>query len=318
LTSSPALPMNRLPPSILAFVLAFGLVSHSAAQSTPDGSASQPLRVILIPADGGTEDGTKADFVPLFNAVTRSTGLHFDIRVGQSYGAVIEAMSNHLADVAFLGPVSYVQARRRNAAELLAVAVENGESVYYAGIFVAADSEIAGIEDLRGRSAAFGDVNSASSFTFQVAMLLDAGMDPARDLGRIFMTGSHANSVKALAEGHVEAACLSFESYEKAVREGAVDPSKIKVLAKSEPIPYPPLALHPATPEAMKARLKDAFHHVHQAEGVTPDMVRGYGGKRVDRFDSTFSEEEFAAAAGKLALVTDEIKGEMLKRAAER
>jgi len=90
------------------------------------------------------------------------------------------------------------------------------------------------------------------------------------------------------------------------------------VLARIEPIPYPPLVLHPATPEAMKARLKEAFHRVHEAEGVTPEMIRGYGGKKVERFDAEFSEEAFALAASKLALVTDELKGEMLKRAAER
>ncbi|HBQ50247.1 MAG TPA: phosphate/phosphite/phosphonate ABC transporter substrate-binding protein, partial [Hyphomonas atlantica] len=28
----------------------------------------------MIPADGGTEDGTKADFQPLFDAITQSSG----------------------------------------------------------------------------------------------------------------------------------------------------------------------------------------------------------------------------------------------------
>jgi len=53
--------------------------------------------------------------------------------VGQSYGAVVEAMGNKLADVAFMGPVSYVQAHQRGCAQLLAVSVERGASVYYAG-----------------------------------------------------------------------------------------------------------------------------------------------------------------------------------------
>lgn len=40
--------------------LALATLSWAApAQTQHDGSAAKPLRVILIPADGGTEDGTK-------------------------------------------------------------------------------------------------------------------------------------------------------------------------------------------------------------------------------------------------------------------
>src|ERR1700744_3513487 len=86
-----------------------------------DGSVERPLEVMLIPADGGTEDGTKKDFLPLFEAVTRTQGLHFDVHVGQSYGAVVEAMANGQVDVGFFGAVSYLQAKKRAGAELLAV-----------------------------------------------------------------------------------------------------------------------------------------------------------------------------------------------------
>ncbi len=288
------------------------------AQTTPDGTADHPLRVMLIPADGGTETGTKADYQPLFNAITRMTNLHFAIAVGQSYGAVVEAMCNHLVEIAFLGPVAYVQAHERGCAQLLAVAVENGDSVYYAGMFAPKTSTIHTLQDLKGKRIAFGDINSASSFTFQMAMMLDAGLDPARDLGQIRMTGSHANSIAALEQGQVDVACLSFDSYEKAVREGVVDPTKFKVIAKSMPIPYPPLALDARLPDALKHRLKEAFNHIHTAPGITPEMIRGYGGKRVDRYNADFPESRFAVAAAKLALISDEMKAEIIRRASQR
>ena len=299
-------------------VLAWGAPMAAIWAQTADGSREHPLRVILIPADGGTESGTRADFEPVFNAVTRLSGLHFDIKVGQSYGAVVEAMCSKLADVAFMGPVSYVQAHQRGCAQLLAVSVERGESVYYAGLFAHLDAPISGIADLKGKSVAFGDINSASSFTFQMAMILDAGLDPIRDLGAIRMTGSHANSIAALAQNHVDVAALSFDSYEKAVREGVVDPARYKVIARSAPIPNPPIAMNTHLPDAIKQRLRAAFAQVHKAPGITPDMIRGYGGKRVDSFNTAFSEEEFAGPARKLAEVSDELKGGLLKKAAAR
>jgi phosphonate transport system substrate-binding protein len=299
----------------LSLLVAAGI---AAAQSVPDGSRARPLRVLLVPADGGTEDGTKADYVPIFNAVTRMTDLHFDIKVGQSYGAVVEGMANQLADIAFFGPVSFLQARERGAAELLAVAVEKGHSVYYSGLFVKDGSPYRSLPDLKGRRVAFGDVNSTSSFAFPVAMLLAAAVDPARDLGAVLITGSHANSLKALQEGHADAAAASFDSYEKAVKQGAIKANAIRVLAKSEPIPYPPLAMHPKLPPELKAKLRKAFNAVHTAPGVDKDMIRGYGGARVDRYDADFSETAFVAAGAKLAKVTDELKGRMLQKAAQR
>jgi len=299
-------------------LLALFCAAQALAQSVPDGSAAHPLRVMLIPADGGTETGTKADYQPIFNAVTRLTNLHFELTVGQSYGAVVEAMCNNLVEIAFFGPVAYVQAHARGCAQLLAVAVEKGESVYYAGIFAAKNAPIQTIQDLKRQRVAFGDVNSASSFTYQVAMMLQAGLDPPKDLKEIRITGSHANSIAALSQGLVDVACLSFDSYEKAVREGAVDASKFKVVVKSTPIPYPPLALNTHLSEALKTKLKDAFNSVHTAPGITPEMIRGYGGKKVDRYNANFSEAEFKAAGEKLALVTDELKAEMIQRSAER
>lgn len=273
---------------------------------------------MLIPADGGTEDGTRADYQPIFNAITEMTGLHFELRVGQSYGAVIEGMSNRLADIAFLGPVSYVETRSRGAAELLAVAVENGESIYYAGIFVSADSDLTTFEDLKGKRVAFGDINSASSFTFQLSMMIENGLDPARDFSAVRLTGSHANAIAALGQGHVDAACLSFDSYERAVRSGSINPRTVRVLARSQPIPYPPLAMHPELPNHLKDALRKALDNVHTSPRIQPEMIRGYGGKRVDRYDANFPEEHFTSMANSLSMVTDELKGEILRKAAER
>ncbi len=107
----------------------------ASASKLPDGSQDRPLRVMLVPADGGTESGTRSDFEPVFNAVTKNYGLHFEIRVGQSYNTVVEAMSNQLVDIAFFGAVSYQLARDRNAAQLLAVEERDRTSIYYSGIF---------------------------------------------------------------------------------------------------------------------------------------------------------------------------------------
>ena len=297
-----------------------GVVSTSTAfaQAQHDGSAGKPLRVILVPADGGTEDGTKKDFQPIFGAIGQATGLTFDIKVGQSYSAVIEAMCNGAADIAWYGPASYLQAKARGCSELLALAVRNGESVDYSGIFARTDTGINSIADLKGKRIALGDVNSTSSFAVPVAMMLAAGVDPTRQAGAINMAGSHANVLKALAEGLVDAGGASFDSFEKAVNAKALDSSKVKVIAKSTPIPYPPLAIHPKVSDGVKAKLRDAFNNIDKLPGITKDQIRGYGGGKVDGYTAKVNEADMAAAGKMFELVTDTVKVEIMKKASAR
>lgn len=299
----------------IALIGFLGLVSPAIAQV---GSPGQPLRVVLIPADGGTEDGTKADYQPIFSAVSGMTGLKFDIRVGQSYGAVVEAMCSGSADIAFVGPVTYIQANQRHCADLLAVAVEKGQSIYYAGIFAKANSPIKSLKDLKGKRMAFGDINSTSSFVFPVTMIMDAGLDPVHDLAAIRLTGSHANSLAALVQGQVDASALSFDSFDKAMEQKAVDPSTIRVVAKSMAIPYPPIVMNTKLPPALKDKLRRAFAAVDKAPGVTPDMIRGYGGAKVDRYDAAFPPAKFNVAAAQMARLTGQLQGEILAKASQR
>ena len=281
------------------------------------GSENKPLQVMLVPADGGTEEGTLADFEPIFNAITKQLDIHFNIRVGQSYSSVVEGMINEQVDIAFFGAVTYNQAKQAGAAELLAVAETDGKSVYFSGIFVQTDSGIDELSDLKGKEVAFGDVNSTSSFNFPMAMLIEAGIDPVSDLSKVLLTGSHTNSLQALDSGKTDAACAAFDSFEKAVQAGQIDPTRIRAVAKSDPIPYPPLAMHTKLDKELKTKLRNAFNKIHTMEGVSAANIRGYGGKRVDRYNADYPPEEFDRVMGKLAKVTKSFKEAILKKAAE-
>ena len=304
--------------SILISLFAMVFSFNAALAADKVGSKEQPLRVMLVPADGGTEDGTLADFRPLFSALTQSTGLHFDMKVGQSYSAVISAMANRQADIAWFGPVSYLEAKKRGGAELLALSVKKGNSTYFSGIFVSKKSGINSLADLKDKDIAFGDPHSTSSFVYPMAMIIKSGLDPIKDLKSIRLTGSHTNSLNALSEGHVQAAAASFSSFEKAVKAGAIDPSKFKPLVKSDPIPNPPLALNPALSPILKAQLRVAIHEVHTAEGIKPGMIRGYGGKAVDRYNADVQEAVIDEAGSTIALVTDALRVQILAKASKR
>lgn len=290
-------------------------LNAALAVDMPDGSAKEPVRVIMVPAEIGSRD-TLSDYRPVFNAITKEYGIHFDLKLGDSYAAAVQGLCNDQADIGWYGAVTYGQAREICGAELLAVDVKKGNSVYYSGIYTAKSSGIKSLDQLKGQSLAVGDPNSTSSFNFPFAMVLAAGVDPARDLKKIVIAGSHTNSIAALKEGRVSAAAASFNAWEKAVKKGIIDPTKFKVLAKSEGIPNPPLAMNKKLDPKLKAKIRLAFSEIHTK--VDPQFIRGYGGKTVDRYDTAYPLDKMLGALDKLSALTKRVKGEIIEKAGER
>ena len=302
--------------SLIAVGIATVMLTGPAfAANVADGSKEHPLRVLMVPADTGTDDITK-DYAPVFNGITKHYGIHFDIKAGSSYSAVVEGMCNNQADVAWYGASSYGEANAKCGVELLAVDVLKGDSVYYSGIFSAKGNGIKTLKDLKGKRIAFGSTSSTSSFNFPVAMIIAAGLDPVKDFDKIIITGSHSASLAALAEGRVDAAAAAFNSFGKAVKKGAIDAKKFRHLAKSQPIPNPPLAMNKNLDSGVKATLRKAFNNIHNL--IAADKIRGYGGKKVDRYDANFDEKKIFDALSKLGAVTKEVKVGMIDKAGQR
>jgi len=294
---------------IVLILLLFNKISISA-----DGTKGNPFNVLLVPADGGTEEGTISDFKPIFNAISLATNYSFNIIVGQSYSAVVEGICSGLADFAWFGPVTYLQAKDKGCVELLAVEVRKGSSVYYSGIFTNnSNLSINNLNDLYGKKVAFGDINSTSSFVFPMAMLVEFGINPIKDLSKSQLTGSHANSLKALQAGIVDAAAASFNSYEKAVRQGSIIANEFKIIAKSDPIPNPPLAMSVNLPKIVKDTIRYEISQLHNNPNIKEGMLRGYGGKKVDYYDTSITDKDMLPALKKMLLIDNDFKKAILE-----
>jgi phosphonate transport system substrate-binding protein len=114
----------------------------------------------------------------------------------------------------------------------------------------------------------------------------------------------------------VDAAAASYNSFGKAVKKGAIDPNNFAPLAKSQPIPNPPMAMNKGLDSELKKKLRTAFNNIHTK--IDPAKIRGYGGKKVDRYDANFDEKKIFEALGKLSAVTKEVKAAMVDKAGQR
>jgi phosphonate transport system substrate-binding protein len=185
------------------------------------------------------------------------------------YNAVVEAMRTKHADIAFFGPVTYVQAAERAGAEALVLAVPHGDksqSGYTSKIIVRAGSPIKTLADLRGKTFAFVDPASTSGNYVPTLELMNAFGLTNEDLhtnGRFFssvsFSGKHQNGLQAVIAGDVDAAPVASDILEAEISGGRARESDFTVIHESPRIPTAPMAIRGDLSPELKAKVKQFF-----------------------------------------------------------
>jgi phosphonate transport system substrate-binding protein len=200
------------------------------AASCKSGDQAQPLRVSMIPA---TDPGKATrEMQPLIDHLARSTGDEVQMTIPTNYAAVVEALVNDQVDVAHLGGFTYVQASKRAGVKPL---VQRERDREFHSLFVTqADSPIKSLADLKGRSFAFGDVNSTSGHLMPEYFMRRNSVDPEVIKNGIY-TGGHDATLLAVANGKVDAGALDEAVFQRMTSQGKIDPAKVRVFWTTPP-----------------------------------------------------------------------------------
>jgi phosphonate transport system substrate-binding protein len=220
--------MNRVPTlSLLKSILAAaaaGMMFASAnapAQNTPG-----VLRVSAIPDEAPTELQRK--FKPLGEYLSKATGLKVEFIPVTDYAASVEGLINKKLDMVWFGGFTFVQANVRSKGQVTPL-VQRAEDEKFRSVFITASKDINKLEDLKGKTLAFGSESSTSGHLMPRSYLLAAKVNPDTDLKRVAFSGTHDATVAAVAGGKVDAGALNISVWEKLVAEKKVDPKVVRV-----------------------------------------------------------------------------------------
>ncbi len=218
---------------------------------TPTASAAaDALVVTTLPfQDSAAQD---AVFQLLSDELSRALGERVVFEAGRSYDEVIERLTRRKTDVAFLGGLAYLEARRRGNARAILRTVREGRGTYRGVIVVASGSTVTDLEGLQGAAAiGFVDRYSTTGYLFPASVLRAAGV-PVATAQRFL--GSHQAVLGAVTNRSLDAG---------AVFEGALDmlddPSAVRVLATTEEVPGDPVVVRPGLGKKRVAALRSAF-----------------------------------------------------------
>ena len=228
-----------------------------AGVGSATADAQQPLRVTAIPDEAPTELARK--FTPLGRYLQKQLGVPIEWTPVTDYAAAVEALVNGKVDLAWFGGFTFIQAKARSGGQVIPL-VQRAEDQDFRSVFITgASSNIRSLQDLKGRTFSFGSQSSTSGHLMPRSFLLQAGIDPDRDMGRISFSGAHDATIAAVAGGKVDAGAVNISVWDKFVADHKVDPTQVKVFYTTPPFYDYNWSVSTRMPEAMRERLRKAF-----------------------------------------------------------
>lgn len=232
-----------------ASLLAGGLLPAQAQQQ-------QVLRLTAIPDEAPTELARKA--AALVRYLESRLGMKVEFTPVTDYAAAVETLANRKIDLAWLGGFTFVQAQARSGGKVVPL-VQREEDAKFRSVFITADPAIRSLADLKGKDLSFGAQSSTSGHLMPRSFMLQAGINPDKDLRRVAYSGAHDATIAAVAAGKVQAGALNISVWEKFVAEKRVDTTKVQVFYTTPTYHDYNWTVHADMPAQLQDKIKAAM-----------------------------------------------------------
>lgn len=229
------------------------LICLSAAHA----SAQDVLRVSTIPEEAASEQIRK--FTPLVKYLERRLGMKVVFRPVSDYPAAVEALVNKQIELAWLGGLTFVQADIRSGGKVIPI-LQREEDRRFQSVFISkTGSGITQLTQLKGKTLTFGSPSSTSGHLMPRSYLLEAGIDPEKDLSKLAYSGAHDASIAAVVSGRVDAAAVDMTVWRKFVESKRVDTTRVNVFYETPSFYNYNWTIHADMPAELRAKIERAF-----------------------------------------------------------
>ena len=185
------------------------------------------LIISSIPDESITELHKK--FLPLTEYLELETKLTVEFFSVTNYSSVVEALSQGKVDMAWLGGLTYVQAKIRSNGNVEPVIQRVKDSLFTSVFITHVDNEIKTFEDLKNKSFSFGSPSSTSGHLMPRFFLEKQNINPEEYFREIGYSGAHDATIFSVLSNKVSAGALNSLVWKKFVRENPKKVKKLKV-----------------------------------------------------------------------------------------
>ena len=191
------------------------------------------LRISAIPDENPNE--LMRIYTPFAEYLQKALGVKVQFTPVVDYAATVEGLAARKLDLVWYGGFTSVQAVRRTNGTAKRLVLRE-EDAQFKSVFIARPgSGIKALPDLKGKTFAFGSVSSTSGSLMPRYFLLQAGIDPERDMKQVAFSGAHDATALWVESGKVEAGALNFLVWDKLVQTKKIDLGKVSVFWTTPP-----------------------------------------------------------------------------------
>ena len=187
---------------------ALAVILMSSAASTSQAAGPKQLRFGLLPAEDPTL--MVEQFSGIAKHVGKTLGLPVNVKVSESYNALIEGMRAGHLEIVYVGGGQYLKMLDIGMkVEPLVLNKDTNKRTYYKScIITKPDSGIKTFADLKGKTFSFVSPTSTSGGVAPTYMLLKNKINPDKDFKRKIFAGKHDASFLAVKNGKVDAGAV--------------------------------------------------------------------------------------------------------------
>ncbi len=158
---------------------------------------------------------------------------------------------------------------------------------YFSDIVVRAESTIHTLEELRDCTWAYNEKSSHSGYNLVQYMLLEQG-EQLETFAHTVETGSHAQSLRMVVEGSVDAAAIDSHMLDMVLRNRPDIARRVRIIDSFGPSTVPPVVVSAHVPLAVRRKLREAFLAMHEDRVLAQQLDHGL----IERF-TPISDEHY-------------------------
>jgi phosphonate transport system substrate-binding protein len=239
----------------------------------PFDTSAQTLRfgVGLFQPDKEKNDAT---YRPLADYLAKKLGREVKLYTVDTWEGLAKSLANGETDIALMGPWGYVLANHQAGAQAVSTILYDGKPEYFAIMITHPKSGIGKIEDLKGKTFAFGDKGSTSGYLIPFHQFQKMGIDPDKFFAKVIHTKHQAIETQ-VTRGDLDAGADYNRNRDAMIEQGLIKAADSKIIWTSAPLPNDAVAVSAdlAKDKAFVAKLREALEAVGGELKANPGLL---------------------------------------------